>query len=124
MSAGIERAAGATNARKQPKINTTAKIGVVDVGLDIARYARPTATAASPMSAAETMIRREKRSAILPVTNTKIAAGMNSTSPSHPRSNLLWVRSKTCFPNAVTPAAAAAEAQNIDTSSPNTALFH
>ena len=108
--------AGVANARAVPKPITRRKIGSVDVGSVLAYTVRPTTTSASQVRATAAMRRRSTRSAIVPVTKTRIAAGANSASPSSPSASSLPVMSNTCLPSTVLRRAIAVDAANTDES--------
>lgn len=115
-SAGSARVAGVANAFAVPNAITSRKIGAVDVGFVPAYQARPHTVRACAQRAVPASALRSIRSASVPVTNTRSAAGANSARPSRPRASGLPVRSNTCLPNTVVRSATAVDDAPTDDS--------
>ncbi|CAB4602031.1 unannotated protein [freshwater metagenome] len=98
---GIERMAGAWNARPMPYRKAITNSGPTEVGPLKAYTASAIEQTSSPPTAASATSLRENRSATLPVTSTSSAAGRNSANPMKPMSASLPVRSNACFNSAV-----------------------
>src|SRR5205085_6971415 len=81
VSAGRERVAGVAKARAVPNTTTRAKRGNVDVGFVLAYAVIATSVSASSVMLTAARRRRSTRSATVPVTKTRSAAGANSANP-------------------------------------------